>query len=380
MIVAEPIVAGDEHVAVNAGLLWAAVAATGAPVTCWAESRHFDLITPLLPPDVLAQVRFEAHTPPPRHRRHAARFRGDALAAWRMVHRAAALGERHLLLTCALPGTLVGTKVALASLPARRRPRVDAVVHSALEQAWGWRSRNPLRRALDLTSALNLGAPDEFRLVVLESVIAHDLAAQLPRVAGHLRVVDFPIVETVASPTRRRPGPPRVGFLGRANREKGFDRFCQLAAEVAARGGQVEFHAVGHAPPGAFDDSALRSLATPPAPAPIDRQVFLERVADLDLVVLLHDAAHYAHTASGVLLDAMAAGRPVLSLPNTMIEALAEEHGEIGPGRSDLEGIADYLAGLSEADLDGAQFADWRANVRRVAQSRHPTAVAHALG
>lgn len=379
MIIAEPVVVGDEHVAVNAGLLWAGVVAAGTAVTFWAEAEHHGRIVALLPSEVQARVRFGAIQPPPRHRRHAARFRDDFLAAWRLVHRAAGMGEQYLLLTCALPGTLVGAKLALATLPARRRPRVDAVVHSALEQAWGWRSRNPLRRALDMTSALSMTAPDGFRLVVLEAVIADALIAKLPRVAPHLRVVDFPIVETVAPPTPRRPGPPRVGFLGRANREKGFDRYCELADTVRARGAEVEFHVVGHAPVGSLNHEALRSLATRPAETPLERAEFLARVADLDLVVMLHDEAHYAHTASGVLLDAVATERPLVNLPNVMIDHLATRHGDIGHRCADLEGIADFLAALMVDDLDGERFRRWRANVGRVARSRHPTAVASGL-
>jgi glycosyltransferase involved in cell wall biosynthesis len=331
----------------------------------------------LLPPEVAAAVRVEAFHPPARSQGLLNRFGQDFLVAWRMVRRAARLGAHHLLLTCVFPGSLVGAKLALATLPARRRPRVDAVIHSVLEQVWGWRSRNPLRRLFDLTTALNLPAPAGFRVVVLEASIARDLAAQLPRVAPHLQVIAFPIVETVTPPPRR-PGPPRVGFLGRATEEKGFDHFCQLAAAVRATGAAVEFHAVGYATAGTHPDEMLRALATPPATAPIPRGDFLARVADLDLVAMLHDTTHYGHTASGVLLDAIAAGRPVLTLSDAMVATLVTGEGQIGPQCRDLAEAAAWLASLTEADLEGPEFVAWRACVREVARSRHPVAVGSA--
>ncbi len=146
-------------------------------------------------------------------------------------------------------------------------------------------------------------------------------------------------------------------------------------AQSEGRGTEVEFHVVGHAPVGSLNHEALRSLATRPAETPLERAEFLARVADLDLVVMLHDEAHYAHTASGVLLDAVATERPLVNLPNVMIDHLATRHGDIGHPCADLEGIADYLAALTVDDLDGERFRRWRANVGRVARSRHPTAV-----
>ena len=375
MIVAEPVIVGDEHVAVNAGLVWAATVASRAPVQFWAEPHHYALLRALLPPDVAERVAFEPLAPPPRRMPVRPRFRHDLRTAWSVVRRAATMGESHVMLSCALPGTLIGAKLALLSMRPTRRPRVDAVVHSSLEEVWGWRSRRPLNRLRDMTGSLELPAPREFRIVVLEKGIARALAAKLPRVARHLHVIDFPIVQTVEPASPRRPGPPRVGFLGRANREKGFDRFCRLAHDVRSRGADIEFHSVGHASPGSIDNDALGALATAPAHDLLDRADFLARVADLDIVVILHDPAHYSHTASGVLLDAIAAARPVLSVANPGADALAAQHGSIGPQVVSLDSAADFLATLSIGSLDGPDFRAWRQNVRAIAASRHPEAV-----
>lgn len=376
MIICEPIVSGDEHVSFNAGLIWVAAVASSAPVTVWADPDHFARVRALLPAEIAERVVFETHLPPPRRLPYQARAWRDAVVAWQVVRRAAGTGARHVILSCAFPGTLIGAKLAVASLAKRRRPTVHTVVHGALEDVWGWRSRHPFRRAVDMTGALRWPAPEGLKVVVLEAGIANDLVRALPRVASQLLVLEFPIVEAIPSPGLRRPGPVRVGFLGRANREKGFDRFCELARAVTARGADVEFHAVGQVEPGAFTEQELQPLTNRPQEGPLGRATYLEQLLDLDLVAMLHDPEHYAHTASGVLLDAVAAERPVLSLPNPIIAALVARHGSIGPRVEDLGAATNFLVALDVSALERPDFLAWRENVRRVAQSRRPAEVA----
>lgn len=376
VIVCDPIVSGDEHVSFNAGLICIATMVSSAPVAVWADPDHFGLVRTLLPADVADRVVFSPHIPPPRRLPFGTRSWRDAGCAWSAIRRAAQAGERHVVLSCAFPGTLIGAKLAMASLAKRHRPVVHAVVHSALKDVWGWRSRHPIRRALDMTSALTWPTPGGFRIVVLETRIANDLARKLPQLAEQLLVLELPIVETVPAPGPRRPGPLRVGFLGRANREKGFDRFCELARAVAARGANVEFHAVGQIEPGAFSEAELMPLVGRPQQAPLERAAFLHQLLELDLVVMLHDLEHYAHTPSGVLLDAVAAERPVLSTPNPIVDALVVRHGAIGPRVEDLDAATDFLAGLDLTALERPDFSAWRENIRRVAASRRPSALA----
>ncbi len=378
VIICEPLLSGTEHVPFNAGLVQVVAAATEAPVTAWMESEQAAHVRALLPEPVARRIDHVPFEPPPRRLPYGRRAARDAGVAWRIVRTGAAGGARHIVLSSAFPGTILGAKVALASLPAGRRPSVHLVVHGSLAEVWGWRSRNPLRRAVDMAGALAWPAPRGLRIVVLEHPIAQALAAKLPSVADRIVVLEHPIAERIAPATPRRDGTLKVGFLGLASRVKGFDVFCALARAVTARRDHVAFHVVGRQGPTAPDPADLAALETSPALEPLDRATYVDRLADLDLVALLHDAGHYAHTASGVLLDALAAERPILSLPNPLIDALSERFGPLGPRFTDLGAAADWLAATSVEDVARKAERSWLPNLRRAADSRRPAALAGA--
>lgn len=375
MIIFDPAVWDLEHAPFNAGLLQVAGAAHDGALAFWAEPGHVEAVRGLTPPTLGARVTFEARAVPARHLSADRRLCADAANAWRAVRQAADAG-RDLVFASSTPGILIGAKMAMFSL-GRRRRSVLAVQHGPLAQVWGWRSRNPLRRLADMTGALAWPAPGGFRLVILEAGIADALATRMPALARQILVLEHPIAESIEAPAQRRPGPVRLGFLGLASREKGFDRYCALATLARQRGADAEFHAIGMAAPD-LDDN-MTDLATRPRHDKLDRGEFVARLCDLDLVVMTHDAAHYAYSPSGVLLDALAASRPLLSLPNPLVEAIAARYGPIGPAVADLEAAAALIVGLTPDMLAAPPFTDYRANLARAAAARRPDALAAVL-
>lgn len=379
MILAEPIVSGLEHAPFNAGLTQV-VDAAGADRIAWrGESTHLDAILAALPPTLAARIETAPLALPPRQLKSQQRVRLDAVMAWRLLRHASATGGTHVILTSLSPGTVLGAKLALATLPWRRRPKVFVVCHSVLSEVWSWRSPNPVRRVIDMAGALRWPAPAGFHVVVLEAAIADALRQKLPAVAPQIVLLQHPIAEELAVPARRRPGPLRVGFLGAATMAKGFDQFCALASEVRARGVDVEFRAVGKAVAGAVGAAAMADLAQRPATVPLGRADYLAQLLDLDLVAMLHTAQVYSYVASGVLLDALAAERPMLHLPNPLVDSLARRYGPFGPRVDDLTAAASLLAELDVAALDGPDFVAYRANLRAGAAARRPTALAESF-
>ncbi len=378
IVVCEPIQVGPAHAPFNAGLLMVISAAWPGRIEFWAEPEHSACVRELLPSATSERFTFATHTPPPRHQPAHSRVGRDGVEAWKIVRNAVAVGARKLVLSCGLPGTVIGAKLGLASVVPSRRPEAHVVMHSVLADVWGWRSRNPLRCAIDMTGALHWPTPSGFRLIILEISIADELIRKLPAIASQIIVLEHPIAETLHQPGARRPGPLRVGFLGGASRIKGFDRYCALARMVAMRGGGAAFHVIGKSEPGAVTESDMAPLASRPQYVPLDRPKFIERLLELDLVIMLHDTEFYAHTPSGVLLDALAAERPVLSLPNPLIDSLVARYGPIGPRVANLEAAAEAIAHLDVATLDQPEFSRYRANLRRAAESRRPAVLATA--
>ncbi|MEQ9639469.1 MAG: hypothetical protein RIM84_05530 [Alphaproteobacteria bacterium] len=378
MIICEPIVWGEEHAPFNAGLVQVGVEASPDTVTFWGEVDHIAALRRIMPPAAAAQVDFAARKPPARVQSANSRVRHDAAHAWRAVRAAADLGERHLIFASAAPGTLIGAKVAGFTL-GHRRPATFHVLHSPLTQVWGWRSRNPARRLVDITGALSWPATRDVRLVILEAGIADALATKIPALASQILLLEHPIAETIEAPATRRPGPVRLGFLGMASRAKGFDRYCALATMARQRGATAEFHAIGMAEPGREAQANMADLASKPVSAKLQRAEFIERLRDLDMVVMTHDPAHYTYSPSGVLLDALAAGKPLLSLSNPLVDAIAERHGPIGPTVADLDDAVQLIGDLTPEVLTRPPYTDYRTNLGNAAASRRPAALSAVL-
>ena len=78
-------------------------------------------------------------------------------------------------------------------------------------------------------------------------------------------------------------------------------------------------------------DSTSDSLSrNQPQSTLMSRAAFLNGVAPLHFIVLPHEAGPYTLTASGVLLDAIAWGKPVICRRIPIFESMFRKHGDIG--------------------------------------------------
>ena len=147
------------------------------------------------------------------------------------------------------------TAIFAASLLARRHPGrvgVQVGLHGNLNDAFGWRPRNPLIRAFNLRSALTARHPRLLRFMVLEQGIRDTLATLLPKAAARTDVLELPInVAEVAGQQAPPFVPPiRIGLVGLASAAKGTALFLEIAREMTARfPGKVTFHHVGRLTP-----------------------------------------------------------------------------------------------------------------------------------
>ncbi len=69
-------------------------------------------------------------------------------------------------------------------------------------------------------------------------------------------------------------------------------------------------------------------------------------MAPLHFIVLPHEAGPYTLTASGVLLDAIAWGKPVICRKIPIFESMFKKHGDIGYLFSDdeeLKGVVEQI-------------------------------------
>ncbi len=265
----------------------------------------------------------------------------------------------------------------LARLPGGGPGRgVIHLVHAELAGLWKPRRRNPAARLVGLASAFRLAQAAGDRVVVLETGIREEFLRKCPGFGERALLWPHPVPPVGTAPAREPGGAVAIGFLGWVAATKGFGRFLKAAAEVKAeRGDGVSFRAIGHGDVDEEDTGKLHVLDIRPHGQPWQRDAFLAAARALDFICLFYDPAHYRYVASGVLLDAVALGTPVIAPRLRLVEAIAEAHGEIGLFYGS---DAELAAAVREAaDIAGtARYRRMVANLRRAAESRSTRALA----
>lgn len=179
---------------------------------------------------------------------------------------------------------------------------------------------------------------------------------------------------------RRRPGPLVVTYLGDARLEKGFAGIPAAVAslwDAYVLTGKVRFviqsnFNVPDGEPGMLQ--AVQKLAQyPPSMVeiidrPMQGDVYAERLASADIVIIPYDAARYRARSSGILVEAMAAGKPVVASRGTWMET------QVDPTHAILMDDAGDLARALKQAID-----DYAA-LKKGAARLQPEALANASG
>ncbi len=259
----------------------------------------------------------------------------------------------------------------LAGPLARRRVELQVGFHGNLNDAAGWRSRNPLVRAFDTRAALEARHPVPTRFLVLETTIRTALAAVVPGAVARTDVLPLPIntVEVPATADGRLGSPVRIGFVGLGTVSKGMDTFLDIAARSHARwGDRVQFVHVGTAAPGA-DPAGFAVLAHPAATQGLPRSEFAARLASLHYVFLPFRRGYYDLSASGALIDALTWLKPIITIRVPLTEQFFDEFGDIGILCEDEAGLEAAVEAVL-ADPDADRYARQVAALRQARAAR----------
>ncbi|MBQ1783470.1 MAG: hypothetical protein II007_07445 [Gammaproteobacteria bacterium] len=208
--------------------------------------------------------------------------------------------------------------------------QVGAVLHGGLAEL-RWRPKfNLWKRWTGLRWAL-ANSPDWMRFWVLEPSIAEALVRFAPELVARFAVFPHPLPPDLVGVEHQAPQAPlTIGLLGLATPQKGLLRF--LAISEALQGKGAEYHLVGriHQEWRSRVEGRLGVLARKPEQQPMARELFVSRARQLSYAAFFFDGEHYALTASGVLLDCIAMGIPLLGCRHPLFTALEAEVGEIG--------------------------------------------------
>jgi len=279
-----------------------------------------------------------------------------------------------LVLTSAYPSTVLALKVAQAFR--HRNIPVQIVLHG-MSGVVGKRYRRPILRFQDMKTALTLFGNYSIKYIVLERSIRETVVNNFPSLLGKIDALEHPISPSQAElPAIDLIEPIRFGFLGLADKAKGFPLFVELANHVTGKyERRTEFHAIGHLPRNGMVAKGTEALITKPGTRLMSRANFHDRASLLHFVVLPHDPATYTLTASGVLLDAIAWGKPVIARKIPIFEAMFEKHGDIGYLFHEDNELKDIVERIVQS-ADKSHYHRQVLNLRNARNSRAPDTLA----
>jgi len=358
------------HLPFNSGFLQTLRAAyPQATISFHAGTAHVQELNKLLPATLsLHKAGLSPYSLPAGKSRHSPR--ASNMAAQMCFAQVAALERRNPAdLTILLGGEAGILRFFRRHFSKLSQKPLVYILHNYLGAAIGWRSRNPYVRHYDFISEFKRPLPAGQYWACLESYIS-DVARHLaPKNDGQIITLPHPILPEhipKADPSVTRP--LKIGFLGFCSRAKGFHRFVKIANRLA--GPMVEFHAIGTASPD-YDHINIDSLSRKPHKNSLNRANYLQALGDMDYILLPLSRA-YDYTASGTLMDAVAAAKPVL-LPQdgrpSLLAKFAGAHAPIGPDIADDDAVIRFLQhGAGEA-----AYAHWQDNLCALCAARHPT-------
>lgn len=182
------------------------------------------------------------------------------------------------------------------------------------------------------------------------------------------------------APGPRRPGPPRLLFVGRLQPLKGPDVAVRTLAEVRRRVPDATLRVVGGASgdAGAASPAGLRRLAARLGVAeavtiepPLSQDALVERYHDADVVLV----PSRSETFGLVALEAQACGVPVVASDVPGLEAVVDGGGTLVAGHEPLDharAVVGYLTdpaaatAAGTAGVDTARRASWERTVDRL--------------
>jgi hypothetical protein len=367
---------GRAHVPFNAGLL--AIIHAAFPkedISFYGANTHIEELKKEVSQTLAGSITWREIVPPKSGTAYFRRFLCELDILRRLLGLLDQDSNPRLVLTSAYPSTVLALKIARGF---RSRCRSMQVVLHGMSGVVGKRFRHPIRRFQDMKTALTLFGNNGVQYIVLEEAIRDSVVINFPLLVGRIEALEHPISPGQAElPAIDLGVPIRFGFLGLADKAKGFPVFLELANHITAQYGiRAEFHAIGHSTADS-DINAIQALATKPQNTLISRADFLASVASLHFIILPHEAASYTLTASGVLLDAIAWGKPVIARKIPIFESIFEKHGDIGYLFHDDAEMKEIVGQILQ-EGDKSRYHRQVLNLRDARKSRAPETLASA--
>lgn len=226
-------------------------------------------------------------------------------------------------------------------------------LHGNAKDLVGWRSRNPIRRHFDFTSAIKTFSRRGGKAIVLEPHIKKRLAELFPWMEPH--VVNFPhplVLEEGDSPvsTKQLSTPVHIGFAGLATIAKGFSDYLEFAKRLnELRPNTFTFHSFGTVP------NESKHLDQTPLDSPaksLSRTDFISSLGRMHYLFSWQHEEYYEFAASGTVYDAINLCIPIIAKSSDQLSEWRSMGFIFGNTYNDID---DAVAHFSALDIESEQ-------------------------
>jgi hypothetical protein len=108
----------------------------------------------------------------------------------------------------------------------------------------------------------------------------------------------------------------------------------------------------------------------------LPRDAFLLALQEMDMVCLPISPEN-KYVASGSIIDAFAACKPVLIPMNPMIQAISDKYGRFGPPMANRNSIVDFFLNFDSTAFH-AEYPSWVDTILRIREARTAAALARS--
>jgi glycosyltransferase involved in cell wall biosynthesis len=378
-LVCESIAWGMEHTPFNASLLRTISHAFPNDTICfYAENSHLELVREQLGEELVASIVWRKLTLPSRHSSFYTRFFLDFKMVKFLLNELNANPQKDVLAITGNASILWALKHYLGTI--HKDKRVQVILHgdfSTLHRTPRKSILNPFYYIGSLKTALKISGYERIQHIVLEEAVRDSILRQMPFLHSSVSVLDHPVpVDGRNIETNNFDPPIQFGFLGRASEKKGFSNYLSVASEISQRySGKVKFHFIGWISDKQrrANHSKIAFLNETPGEERMSRNEYATRLKNLHFVCLFFEK-YYECCASGVLMDSIAWGKPIIATQLPIFQAIQNRFGDIGYlcGNNEFHETISSIIQKNDCDRYKRQIA----NVNRVKISRSPEMLA----
>jgi len=334
-IVCEPIAWGLEHVPFNAALLRTIRFAFPNDIICfYAEDSHSEHVREQIGEEFAASIVWRKLVLPSRHSSFNTRLPSDFKTVKFLLNELNENPKKDVLVITGKASLLWALKFYVGTI--HKDKRVQVIIHgdfSTLRRTPRKSILNPFYYIGSLKTALKISGYGRFQHIVLEEAVRDAILEHLPFLRNSVSVLDHPIPVDEHHVEINNFNPPiQFGFLGITAEQKGFSKYLTVASEISKRfSGQVKFHLIGR-----ITDKYRRAnlpemafLSETPGTERMSRNEYVNRLKSLHFVCLFYDK-YYEFSASGVLMDSIAWGKPIIATQLPIFKTIQQRFGDIG--------------------------------------------------